>query len=373
MSNGPGSRSLVNSGCLVGLLLVSLAAAGKPPVKPPPTPTPVPTPAPTGCTTCEIVYTRAKDYTNGPQDLMLMKKDGSSKTVLLAGATGVFHKIPEWAPDGQWIAFSTVTSTGSRIRVIKADGSASSDVATFCSGSSVLGWRTPPAFGGYWLVYSDSRDQEGCIVTPPPGETTALARNLWAVHVSLGVSPVLVGPPVCLTCDLNPQNDYSWGSPAWSRDGLHLSTLRIQLGQPDRPKAFMILDIGFDFGLPDTPSVVSSWPFAPPELTFLGTYWPTSWARWSDSLVLRTNASDGTTGLIRYEVDFGTQAIASSSYVVSGSSYRFAMPQWSADDTQLVDDMDGIQVITLSPFSLKLIASNKPYLVDYPDWKPITP
>lgn len=105
-------------------------------------------------------------------------------------------------------------------------------------------------------------------------------------------------------------------------------------------------------------------------MAFLGTYWPTSWARWSDSLVLRTNATDGTTGLIRYEVDTEGHAISSSTYIVSGSTYRFAQPQWSADDTQLVDDMDGIYVITVSPFSLKLIAPNTPYLVDSPDWKP---
>lgn len=357
-------------GLLAGLLSLDFAAAAKPP-----RPTPTPTPVPTGCTTCEIAYTRAKDYTKGPMDLMLMKKDGSSKTVLLAGATGVFHRSPEWSPDGQWIAFSTTAASGNRLRVIKADGSTVSDIASYCSGASVLGWRSPQISGGYWLVYSDSRDESGCIVTPPPGETTVLARNLWAVHVSLG-APILVGESVCLTCGLFPESFNYWITPAWSRDGLHFSARRDELGLPDRPRAFVILYVDFESG---RPVVTSTWVPVIPEMT-LGTYWPESWARWSDSFLQRTNAVDGTHGLVRYDVDFATREL-SPTPIVTGRADHFSQPQWSADDSRAVDDFigtgraetDGIYVITFSPFSLQLIAPASPYYTDSPDWNPTLP
>ncbi len=44
------------------------------------------------------LHRRAKDYTNGRTDLMLMKKDGSNKTVLLAGATGCLSQDPGVGP-----------------------------------------------------------------------------------------------------------------------------------------------------------------------------------------------------------------------------------------------------------------------------------
>lgn len=80
-------RSPFGVGLLAGLLPVAFAASGKPP-----------TPPPTGCPSCEIVYTRTPTKGNtGRHDLMLMKKDGGSKTLLLAGA----HASPIWAPDDQ--------------------------------------------------------------------------------------------------------------------------------------------------------------------------------------------------------------------------------------------------------------------------------
>jgi hypothetical protein len=369
-------------GLLAGLLSLDFAAAAKPP-KPTPTPTPVPTPAPTGCTNCEIVYTQATNYTNGPQDLVLIRKDGTSKTVLLAGANNVFHKAPRWAPEGQWIAFITNTTSGSSLRVIKNDSTGVANLVSRCNSySGQPAWRPIPSSGGYWLVYYDARSTAGCIASPPPGYNT-VGQNLWAVHVSLG-APILTGAPVCLTCGLNAESSDLWTFPSWSRDGLHLSTMQQKREASGVTYSFYIFDVTFGSSGTEPPALVSpGWLFPPAELDYPRTSAPVSWAHWSDSFILNPEDADGKDRFIRYEIDLVTvpKSILSRTIIAEQITGKFLHPTWSADDQQMVDDVastgstktDGIYVITLSPFSKKLIASNSPRYVDSPDWKPPVP
>jgi hypothetical protein len=340
---------------------------------------------PTGCTGCEIVYTQAVNYTKGPQDLMLMNRDGTNKMTLLSGANDVLHKGPAWSPDGNWIAFTTNTSTSSSIRVIKGDGTGLTTVATRCK---TQGWFEPPAWrrvpssGGYWLAYLDARSQNGCLVDSLPG-TGMPSHNLWAVHVSLG-SPVLAGSPVCLTCDLNAQNLDFWCFAAWSRDGFHFSAFRKTYQTTGKTYGFYIFDVTFDAST-GAPALVPAPPFEMPGLNFTREIAPRSWAHWSDSLVVRTNNdADRTYGLLRYEIDLQSvpKQITGTTVLTTGSSYFMSLPVWSPDDQQMVDDVtdnssgsSGISVITPGPpFSVKLIAPDRSAkMVDAPDWKPQVP
>lgn len=349
-------RPLFGVGLLAGLLPVAFAAVGKPP-----------TPPSTGCPTCEIVYTRTPTKGNtGRHDIMLMTKDGASKTLLHAGA----HAGPIWAPDGQWIAFYTYTSPGALMQVIRSDGTGLTTVATTCTTySGGDAWRPVSVANGYWLVYLDARRSDGsCIV-----ETSPIRSNLWAVNVNLG-SPVLIGSRVCLTCELNPDDADLWVEPAWSRDGNHFSALQHQYGAYDN---FYVFDVGFESG---SPALGHAWPFVPPDFD------PTfgvSWAHWSDSAVGRTRAVNATNALMRYEVDIASEpeVLVSQTNLTSGHSNYFDHPRWSPDDTALVSRVgttgstttDGIYVITFYPFSMKLIASSSPDAVGSPDWKPLVP
>lgn len=351
---------------LAGLLLTALAAFGKPP-----------TPPPAGCPACEIAYTQAANYTSGPQDLMLMKKDGTSKTVLLSGANNVLHKGPAWAPDGQWIAFITLASGSGSLRAIKNDGTGLTTLVTRCSVRwEQPAWRPIPSSGGYWLVYVDAAGSEGCFVDPnSPGQ------NLWAIHVSLG-SPVLAGNRVCLTCSLNTQDLDYWHFAAWSRDGFHLSALQniSDTNGAVISRAFHIFDVSFESG---DPVLLPTSLFELPGLDVPKNLPPKSWGHWSDSLVMRTNAADGTHGLVKFEIDLESvpKQITTTTVVTEGITYHFGTPVWSGDDLQLADDVggisakaDGIYVITPGPpYSLKLIAPNSPRMVDSPSWKPVRP
>lgn len=361
-------------GCLAALVFLGSWAEAKPPVKPPP--------APAGCPACEIVYTQAADYTNGPQDLMLMKKDGSSKTTLLAGGRKTLHKAPAWAPDGTWIAFITNADPKSTLRLVRNDGTGLTNVVERCSvrfGRST--WNPVLRGGGYWLVYSAARDATGaCIVDPAPGIGWP-SQNLWGVHVSLGVGlPPVVGDPVCLTCGLNPNDQDLWDFPRWSRDGDHLSAFQRRYDANGVTNAFYIFDVSFEGGVP---ALVPSEPFVIPGLDYPRISVPSSWAHFSDSLLLGTRDDvAGTRGLLR--LDFvldGDHEISNTTLLTEGSSHNFNHAIWSPLDDQLVYDYfgsgsaqtDGIYVITLAPFSLKQIAPSKPKMVDYPDWKPLVP
>jgi len=363
-------RPVLTIGLALGLLPAALEGATKP----------APEAAAAGCPTCDIVYTQATNYTTGPQDLVLIKKDGTSKTTLLAGSRGVFHKAPSWAPDGQWIGFSTNSTSGNTLRVIKSDGTGSKTLATRCTTSSGhLAWRPVPSSGGYWLVYYDARGAGGCLVTPPSGYTT-VGTNLWAVHVSLG-SPVLVGSPVCLTCALNPLSADIWWVTSWSRDGAHLSSLQQKRGGGSVTYSFQIFDVSFGTSGSEPPALVSpGWSFSP-MFDYPRTSAPVSWAHWSDSFVLSPEDATGKDTMVKYEIELGSdpKSIRSETLLTQQSPYKFLHPKWSPDDLQMVDFLvdnsptkkNGIYVVTLGPpFSVKLIAPNSPKYVDSPDWKP---
>lgn len=365
--------SFVIHGCLAALFSVALAAAAKPP-KPTPTPTPVPTPVPAGCTTCEIVYSQGVKGSTGRSDLMLMKKDGTIKTLLLAGATGVANAYPRWAPDAEWIAFYTKASDKGSIRVIRNDGTGLTTVASTCVAyPSWPAWRPILVDNGYWLVYLDARKSDGsCIL-----ETSPFRSNLWAVDLSLG-SPVLVGTRVCLTCGLNAQDADFWSFPAWSRDGLHFSALQHRYKVYDN---FYVFDAAFDSG---SPALGHAWLFAPPEFDATKMAPPVSWSQ-ENELVFRTDNLDGTHGLLKYEVDLTSEpeVLGDRTVLNSGSSYFFSVGlNWSPDDSQLVGivggtgstSTDGIYVITPGPpFSMKLLAPQGSAGVGGPDWKPPVP
>jgi hypothetical protein len=351
------SNPTVRNGLLATLLPVALAAPAKPPAPPPPA----------GCPTCEIVYTQTPKGSTGRVDLMLMTKDGGSKTLLLAGASGIGQKQPSWAPDGRWIAFYTSAIAGGSVRVIRSDGTGLTTVATTCTNyTGGHAWRPVSVANGYWLVYLDARRSDGsCIV-----ETSPYRSNLWAVDVSLDPT-VLLGGPVCLTCELNPDDADLWVVPAWSRDGNHFSALQHRYGVSDN---FYVFDVSFESGFP---VLGHAWPFAPPEFD------PTfgaSWAHWSDSAVVKTRAVNATNALMKYEVDLVSEPeqLGSTTNLTAGRANYFDHPRWSADDTALVSGVgstgstatDGIYVITLYPFSMKLIASSSPTAVSSPDWKP---
>jgi hypothetical protein len=334
---------------------------------------------PTGCTGCEIVYTQATDYTKGPQDLMLIRTDGTSKTTLLAGSRGVRHKGPAWAPDGNWIAFTTYTDTASSIRVIRNDSTGLSTLVQRCE--TALWWDQPtwrpiPSSGGYWLVYLDTRGPNGCLVDSMPG-TGMPSHNLWAVHVSLG-TPVIAGDPICLTCSLNTQNLDAWSHAAWTRDGSHLSTFRRTFETTGRTYGFYIFDVTFD-GATGAPALVPAPPFELPGSDLAREGAPASWAHLSDSiLMVTTNWADGTHGLVRFEIDLQSvpKQITGTTVLTTGNSYHNLRPVWSPDDQQMVDDgSGGISVITPGPpFSVKLIARDGGgKMVDSPDWKPQVP
>ena len=165
---------------------------------------------------------------SGRTDLMLMKKDGANKTLLLAGASGVAHRAPRWAPDATWIAFYTNAASGNSLRLIRADGTGLTTLVSRCSGASTPpAWRPIPTSNGYWLVYLDARGSDGtCLTSWPPGFTSPGGTS--GRSTSARVPPVLAGDPVCLTCDLVAQDGDYWYSPAWSRDGSHLSSISSQ-------------------------------------------------------------------------------------------------------------------------------------------------
>lgn len=363
-------------GLLAGLLSLDFAAAAKPPK-----PTPTPTPTPTACSSCDIVYGRDGSANSGRADLMLMKRDGTTKTLLLAGARGVAHRAPRWAPDATWIAFYTDAASGNSLRLIRADGTFLTTLVTRCSEASTPpAWRPIPTANSYWLVFLDARGSDGaCLTSSPPGYTSP-GRNLWAVNVSLG-SPVLAGDPVCLTCGLVEQDGDYWDSPAWSRDGSHFSAFQVKRRTTGSTYAFHVFDVTFDPAA--SPVLGHDWLFAPPEFEPPGTV-PGGWTHWSDSFVMRTNDANGTFGLQRYELDLGSEpeGILSSTPLATGTRFRFFRPRWSPDDAQLVDAIrgtgststDGIYVMTPGPpFSMKLIAPDGSNPLYYPDWKPLVP
>ncbi len=130
-------ESSIYVGLLAGLLSLDFVATAKPPK-----PTPTPTPAPAACTTCEIVYARGANGNTGRSDLMLMRTDGANKTLLLAGASGVAHSYPQWAPDGEWIAFYTNANDKGSVRVIRNNGTGLATVASTCTAyPSWTAWR----------------------------------------------------------------------------------------------------------------------------------------------------------------------------------------------------------------------------------------
>lgn len=344
------------------LLIGSKADAAKPGVKPPTA----------GCPACEIAYTQANNYTTGPQDLMLMMKDGSSKTLLLAGGGGVLHKAPTWAPDGKWIAFITNADPRSTLRLIRSDGTGLTDIVERCTGAFTNpAWSPVLSGGGYWLVYTAARGADGdCITEPAPGIGWP-SLNLWAVHVSLG-TPVLFGDPVCLSCAMNPDNQDLWSSHAWTRDGTHFSSLRRRYDASGMTPSFFVFDVTFADGVP---ALVPSAPVELPGFVYPEAAAPSSWAHYRDSLLLRKkDAATGTSSLLRLDFDFaGDHAVTGTEVLTSGTSHNFIGAVWSPDDTRLVYDGNGIYVITLAPFSPVLIAPNKPKMVDAPDWRPLVP
>jgi hypothetical protein len=193
--------------------------------------------------------------------------------------------------------------------------------------------------------------------------------------VSLATPPVLTESPVCLTCDLNAQNLEFWGAAAWSRDGLHLSAYQRKYEESGVSYAFYIFDVTFAPGSP--PVLVPTLPIELPGFVPLHSITPNSWAHLSDSLTTGTDDPvDGTYGLVRYEIDLESnpKAVTGTTVLTEGIGHHFMNPVWSSDDQQLVEDSGGIQAITIGPpLSMKLIASDKPRMVDAPDWKPLVP
>lgn len=350
---------------LTVVLAPGFAAAAKPPK-------PTPTPTPAGCTACEIVYAQGADGNTGRSDLMLMRTDGGSKTLLLAGASGVANSYPRWAPDGQWIAFYTKANEKGSVRVIRNDGTGLTTVASTCTAyQSWSAWRPVLGSNGYWLVYSDARNADGSCIA----ETSPFRSNLWAVDLSLG-APVLAGRRICLTCGLNAQGTDLWSFAAWSRDGAHLSALQHRYEVYDN---FYVFDVTFDSG---SPSLGHAWLFAPPEFDASRMSPPVSWGRKHDGLVFRKDNEDGTHDLLKYEVDLTEEpeVLGDRTVLASESAFFFSVGlRWSPDDSQLVGVVggtgstatDGIYVITPGPpFSMRLIAPHGSTGVSVPDWKP---
>lgn len=338
------------------LLAAAAAAVGKPPSPP----------TQAGCPTCEIAYTQSN------QDLMLMKTDGSTVTKLLSGGSGIQHKGPVWAPGGNWIAFITNADASSTLRLIRSAGTGLTTVVERCT----LRWTRPawnpePTGGGYWLVYTAARDAEGnCIVAPVPG-TSRPSENLWAIHVSLG-SPILLGTPVCLTCQMNPRNQDLWGYLAWSGGGTHLSALQLRYDATGMAASFYIFDVTMT-GV--VPALAPAEPFVLQDFSYPSSSVPASWAHLSDSLFWSTkDEATGTHDLRKLDLALsGIHEITGTTVLTTGSTHNFLEAVWSPDDSQFVhEEGGGIYVTTIAPFSSKLIAppGKQGRVLNTPDWKP---
>lgn len=291
-------KTLLSLGLALGLLLVALAGAAKPPAPPPPT-----------CPMCPIVYSQSAS--GGRADLVLMQPDGSQKTLLLAGARNVSHTDPLWAPDGAWISFKSNRDGRIGIWLIRPDGSGLRKLVAPCDASTwwlYAAWRPGPE-PAYWLAYQDRCG--GRVYT-----------DVWAVGVNLLANPIVVSAPACLTCAWNVDGEDSWSQPAWTNDGSHVSARRL-LGSTGDYDAEYVL---FDFVDGDAPALespralnVRDWGILDPRSIRDG-----AWAHGRNTLIARDVASGS---LWTFEVN--VDAPSDGSLVTSALELTAAYPGWS--------------------------------------------
>lgn len=302
-------KSFLSIGFALGLLPIGVEGAGKAP-KPPAT-----------CSACAIAYSLR--YVQGRDDLMLMKEDGSQKTLLLAGAKSVSNTWPTWSPGGDWIAYSRYGGGGTGVWVIRWDGQYATRVADTCGKPGRVTW-SPLADGSYFIAFAATpRGKDGSCVTVPG------VQDLWAVEVGLG-TPVLSGDPFCLTCALADHDRY-WTDAAWSPSGTHFAATEfVDDGAVTRYRLY-ILEVAFD-PLSGAPSLVedasSPW-LVPPPPGQDDAHMP-DWAHVGSSLAVRATPGGD---LWRLDLDLvATPPTVSYELLTAGSGLNLFGPRWSPDD-----------------------------------------
>ena len=340
-------RALLNIGLALGLLFVALHGEAKPPAPPPTTPT---------CPTCPIVYVQTTTSQNR-SDLMLMQADGSQKTVLLSGAKGVRHGNPSWAPDGDWIAFTSNQGGVHRLWFVRRDGAYPTPVLTPCGSASSLAWRPVPAAatGKHWLAYS----------------ANCGAWDLWAVEVDLDtVPPEVSSGPFCLTCNES-SGAYDWGEPAWTGDGTHLTAVR---GESPYVYSYVMFDFDANTSTLENGRTI--------ELPGLGNaYVNGDWAHSTNRLAAAVHSFDlGTDDLWWFDFDRDAGTITDSGCLTGfDDEFAYESVQWSPGGTQLlfwarsVELGGGYFVSPLTGFArpaMPILSNTRNTMFRGADWKP---
>ncbi len=367
---------LVVLGCLA--MAATDVVAGKPP-------TPTPTPTPTPCTTCTIAYVQVNEN-NGERDLMLMNEDGSNTTSLYAWPGDVEINEPAWSPDGDWIAFNSRNNTnGDRgMYVIGNDGTGPILITPRCSyeGGRTKGrifgpsWQPVGVFREgvqwFWVVYADG-------LSPIDGSTCSADITplyLWAIEVGFGPpgspSPVQVGRREALTYP-DPVNGWTWLSPAWSGDGLHLAASRYpELEYPEIE--VVVYDVDFTDSLDGLPYLENELSLAPTDP--LGPRMDPSWAHWTDTLIAVDRHLPR--AIWRCDVDFAGRTYQWTNLTPDIDTW-FSNPRYSGNDqqivalkggTQLKPSAWGIWVGTVDPFAGLVVKTGRANTwVMQPDWR----
>lgn len=307
-------KTLTRLGLALGLLPSILDGAPKPPPPPP------------KCTDCPIVY--ASGYSKGSlhrMDLRLVMEDGSRDTLLLADTDNVYNRNPVWSPDGSWVSFGSNRDGTGGLWVIRNDGAGLTKVVSTCDSWSTSGWRPMPSAGGYWLAFSDRRQDDG---TTCGGQYDT---EIWLVEVNVAALPVLAGQPVCLTCPT--YFEPAIGVRGWSRDGAHIA---VQTGYKE-----YIFDVGFGAdGMPfldakpdETPPYPGYW-----ELSNTGDFWELSWLRFSDAFFTSLPDATGKRDLWRIDIDLVNRRALAWTNLTAGSPYSLRWPRPSPDDQRILTD-----------------------------------
>jgi Tol biopolymer transport system component len=72
---------------------------------------------------------------------MVMNADGSNVRALLAPAVGASDELPDWSPDGRWIAFRSSRSGKHEIWRARVDGTGLMQITSTVLPQGLVRWR----------------------------------------------------------------------------------------------------------------------------------------------------------------------------------------------------------------------------------------